>query len=466
MVFIPRTYARAAGLQSEIGKMTVVHVAHLENDYRRQVHMATMDMKKSIRELKHNRAMLKRSVKHYTSKLREYKKAKKNKYYEGLLREKACEKKLDILSTEASNTAGKSETDKDYADDKKTLLAHHSPNTESSINSAKKNEGKDALLNFELNLTTKPVSPGSSAMAEAGQTGEHICEEETQEGDEPKDGRGSVKKQSLEKTSGECQEQDTVRSHRNRRSGVVNLVNITKLQYRPNVRALFRAVDTLARIHGIKQQEPKERKISSPRKIPHEQRTSVTTRQSPDHLTLPSQYLYNMKYGYTASEDALVLTSTAHALNEDPSSDASRARKDSSSFHSSKTNAEVISQVSLPRISHTEIRSTEVLDKQERRKLSRNSVPSIPESPKRPSRSSFNAQDTNEFPTPQVKLPVLQQRVSVVRKSREEVKISRPQLYPDSYFDKKFSARDCDDVKWNTAFAKLKHVHFIDTTGL
>ena len=74
MALIPGSYARAAGLQSEINKVTVTRVAGGEVQYRRAIDTYQRDLRYHVSNIGREQKQLRRSMRRYHRKLREGKK--------------------------------------------------------------------------------------------------------------------------------------------------------------------------------------------------------------------------------------------------------------------------------------------------------------------------------------------------------------------------------------------------------
>ena len=79
MALIPGSYARAAGLQSEINKVTITRVAGSEVQFRRTIDTYQRDLRYNVNQIGREQRQLKRSMRRYRSKLRDSRKERKQR---------------------------------------------------------------------------------------------------------------------------------------------------------------------------------------------------------------------------------------------------------------------------------------------------------------------------------------------------------------------------------------------------
>ncbi|KAK7116509.1 uncharacterized protein [Littorina saxatilis] len=79
MALIPGSYARAAGLQSEINKVTITRVAGGEVQFRRAIDTYQKDLRCNVNQIGREQKLLRRSLKKYHKKLREGKKERRQR---------------------------------------------------------------------------------------------------------------------------------------------------------------------------------------------------------------------------------------------------------------------------------------------------------------------------------------------------------------------------------------------------
>ncbi|XP_070206230.1 uncharacterized protein [Littorina saxatilis] len=79
MALIPGSYARAAGLQSEINKVTITRVAGSEVQFRRAIDSYQKDLRYNVNQIGREQKLLRRSMKKYHKKLRESKKERRQR---------------------------------------------------------------------------------------------------------------------------------------------------------------------------------------------------------------------------------------------------------------------------------------------------------------------------------------------------------------------------------------------------
>ncbi|KAL8577445.1 hypothetical protein ACOMHN_048080 [Nucella lapillus] len=79
MALTPGSYARAAGLQSEINKVTVTRVAGSEVQFRRTIDTYQRDLRYKVNHIGHEQRLLKRSLRKYSKKLLDTKKDQKQR---------------------------------------------------------------------------------------------------------------------------------------------------------------------------------------------------------------------------------------------------------------------------------------------------------------------------------------------------------------------------------------------------
>nr|KAG5697348.1 hypothetical protein BaRGS_004074 [Batillaria attramentaria] len=79
MALIPGSYARAAGLQSEINKVTVTRVAGSEVQFRRAIDTYKRDLRYHVNHIQREQKQLRRSMRKYCKKLRESKKEREQR---------------------------------------------------------------------------------------------------------------------------------------------------------------------------------------------------------------------------------------------------------------------------------------------------------------------------------------------------------------------------------------------------
>ncbi|KAL8606441.1 hypothetical protein ACOMHN_015530 [Nucella lapillus] len=79
MALIPGSYARAAGLQSEINKVTITRVAGSEVQFRRTIDTYQRDLRYNVNQIGREQRQLKKSMRKYSRKLRDSRKEQKER---------------------------------------------------------------------------------------------------------------------------------------------------------------------------------------------------------------------------------------------------------------------------------------------------------------------------------------------------------------------------------------------------
>lgn len=311
MVLAHSSYARAAGIQSEINKVTVTRVAGSEVEYQRQMNLHRKNMEFVVRNIRKEQSKLKTSIAKYSTKLREGKRERERRKREERMRDqssfdnrKNISAILIVRETPVLPSIRKKNPEPDNSspdsgigesDDGKTLEKEERKQHPSGT-SDKTKEGSD------LHLPSLGV-PLPSIMEDS-----EINEDEEFEKHKNVKEEGTFPQITLHSEL-ENKLNNHLKTIKPKKQGV-SFSDLIKLQHSTNTKKLFNLVNILAQKHGLKDIEDKQEK---------ENRNSIILRGSTDEsMSLKAaSVLYPMKYGYeseTESEMSIPVVETEKSL--------------------------------------------------------------------------------------------------------------------------------------------------------
>ncbi|XP_060076450.1 uncharacterized protein LOC132556078 [Ylistrum balloti] len=480
-------YARAAGLQSEVNKITVTRVAGNEVEYKRQLNLYRKDMMLTINNIQREEKRLKKSMVRYRGRMRQNRREKKQRDKEDFERDqRAMNNMSNVLVVQSrSEVVAQSDPLKEGSPDSgigeeiqngskedgamvDNTLDDENENEDSENAKLKskrcvKKLKKGEDCNDKTYITLPVINEDTEETEDKSVTGTVIEEDrEDMEGtpienevQQPQD-----KREVSVSDSKVLELPDVIKSKRRpakilkTKKQVVSFADLIKLQHSTSTKKLFDLVHILAEKHGVREDQDALEK---------ENRNIVALRSTgqgiSDSMMRAASVLYPMKFGYVSTNDLEVEEpTTPSSIMDDPSTDNSGLSSPLETKHASK-----------PSSPHVNFRIT---DNQSSgvRNYSRQTEPTLPSV-----RSSYpkeNVKRNNSMPTllDQVEkvqkanshkhndIASSQRRHSLSKSSNSTPRILPPlekkRLSAGNVYEKK-----SDAVSWTEAFALLKGVH-------
>ncbi|KAK3604501.1 hypothetical protein CHS0354_001182 [Potamilus streckersoni] len=318
------SYARIAGLQSEISRVTVTRVAGSELEYKRVINMHRKDMIVNVNNIRREQAQMKKCLARYSKKLRQSKKEREKRERDQMRRDNVRKHLEDLTmsiqfdgpipSKLLSESAEQNDHEDSPTDESCPLLGEkpvylqtgyidsHDIKEENGVNTCtQESETDDKQLDREKQERKRSVySPVLPMISEDEKEREGEEPEQDEERDAPITVDSSAPDSS--KSFGNFPNPDLALSTTPSKPGrtkkqAVSFSDLIKLRYTSNTKKLFDLVHILARKHGI--EEPKTH-IPDPR-------DSVVLRGSTnqalsDSVRRTASVLYAMKYGYAVDQ--------------------------------------------------------------------------------------------------------------------------------------------------------------------
>jgi hypothetical protein len=315
MAMANSSYARAAGIQSEINKVTVTRVASSEVECKRQTSVYKKDMIITINNISREQRLLRESMIRYSKKKKQHKLVKEKREKEILERERKKREHLEEweqihaylnskngVSEENTVTNGNDESDVKLDENGKPIddvQISDENNNETTDNKSKRTRKEN--INSELEETNQNLNPFDvlPSIKESENEQEVNLEQERITPDD--------KTESTPSTSDTTQQvsEDTSLSPLSPlfaltlrplkpRKQVVSFSDIIKLKHSHNTNKLFDMVHVLAQKHGVNESVEKRRAERRNSRIPKGS-TDVVISES---LRKAASVIYPMKYGY------------------------------------------------------------------------------------------------------------------------------------------------------------------------
>ncbi|OWF54036.1 uncharacterized protein LOC110445622 isoform X2 [Mizuhopecten yessoensis] len=466
-------YARAAGLQSEVNKITVTRVAGNEVEYKRQLNLYRKDMMLTINNIQREEKRLKKSMVKYRGRMQQNRRERKQREKEDYERDRRAMKNMSnvlVVQTsemlvpvkEGSPDSGIGEEiqgkEKEEGDEDDTLEGENvnedSENTKlkSKICVKKLRKGEDC--NGKTYITLPVITEDTEDTEEKSITGTM-----TEDGRDSATGTHDDGKVSKD-DSKTVKLPDIIKSKRRptktlkTKKQVVSFADLIKLQHTTSTKKLFDLVHILAEKHGVKDDQVVLKK---------ENRNIVALRSNDqgisDSMMRAASVLYPMKFGYILGNhtDNVEPITPSSSLDE-PSTDNSGLSSPLETRHSSKPSS---SRVNF-RISDGHNSGV--------RNYSRQTEPNI--SSVRSSYPKENMKRNNSMPTLLDVVEKVQKAHSHKqtesdsshrRHSMSKSSSSTPRILPPLERKRMSTgnvyAQKSDAVSWTEAFALLKGVH-------
>ncbi|XP_052098175.1 myb-like protein X isoform X2 [Mytilus californianus] len=314
MAMANSSYARAAGIQSEISKVTVTRVASSEVECKRQTNVYRKDMIISINNITREQRMLRKSMVRYSKKKKQHKLVKEKREKEIL--EKEEREREHIAQWEQIHALLNLENGVSMEHSIENTLKHKHENENSILNDENNNEtfeDKNKTKNKksstideknEQSLNPFEILP---AITEAENEHETNQENENEEVENKPLTSGTIPPSTSE-TIPSSSTSDTTQSSENYlsplfsltlrplkpRKQIVSFSDIIKLKHSHNTNKLFDMVHVLATRSGVNESVEKRRAERRNSRIPKGSTDAVVSAS----LRKQASIIYPMKYGY------------------------------------------------------------------------------------------------------------------------------------------------------------------------
>ncbi|XP_033749844.1 uncharacterized protein LOC117334369 isoform X2 [Pecten maximus] len=483
-------YARAAGLQSEVNKITVTRVAGNEVEYKRQLNLYRKDMMLTINNIQREEKRLKKSMVKYRGRMQQNRRERKQREKDDFERDRRAMNNMSNVLVVRSPTEvqpvivkegspdsgigeeiqGKLKEDGTMADntleDEEAYEDSENGTLKSKKCGKKLRKGEDS--NSKIYITLPVINEDTEEAEEKSVTGtvtedgknstEGAHDDDEWQKRNDKQGLGSSE---VSISDSKIIELPDIMKRKRRpakilktKKQVVSFADLIKLQHSTSTKKLFDLVHILAEKHGVKDDEvvleKENRNIAALRS---------TDQGISDSMMRAASVLYPMKFGYMTTNGVQVDEPTTPSSSlEDPSTDNSGLSSPLETKYSSKP--------SSPRVNFR------VNDNQNSgvRNYSRQTEPNLPSV-----RSSYpkeNMKRNNSMPTlldqvgkvqkanvhKQKESDSVQRRYSVSKSSNSTPRVLPPldkkRLSAGNVYEQK-----SDAVSWTEAFALLKGVH-------
>lgn len=321
MVLAHSSYAKAAGLQSEISRQTVGRVAGSEVEYKRQMNLYKKDMMITISNVRREERVLRKSMKRYSKKKRQNKIERRKREQEDLARDQRTQEHLNVLMVwrdntgktpssenkhtslpEHHNTELNDEIHKGHEIDKQTDDANLEGNGDGKTDNAKEGENHEKHANIkETDSDVQTYSSGVHLPAIVEDNEQELKEELENEKNDillEREDSGfqeltvTPNESSVEAISAMSGFQLAIPQIKPKKQ-VVSYADIIKLQHTSNTKKLFNLVNLLAKKHGIAEQNKKPTEIRNSSVLRGSTNESWT-----DTMLRTGSVFYPMKYGY------------------------------------------------------------------------------------------------------------------------------------------------------------------------
>lgn len=299
MVLAHSSYARAAGIQSEINKVTVTRVAGSEVEYQRQMNLHRKNMEFVVRNIKKEQNKLRKSIAKYSTKLREGRRDREKRERDEKIRDQRSSDNMKHVSTifvvrdkPVLPNIGKSDLEPDTispdsgiggSDDGKAQ------DTEEKKQHTEEGSQKAVKERTDLHLPSLGAPLPS------------IMEDNEQNEDDELERRENLSQDmTLPEISLNRELETKLESHlrtiKPKKQGV-SFSDLIKLQHSTNTKKLFNLVNILAQKHGLKDIEDKQEKEN--------RNSSILRGSTEESMSLKAaSVLYPMKYGYDSGTES------------------------------------------------------------------------------------------------------------------------------------------------------------------
>lgn len=317
MVLAHSSYAKAAGLQSEISRQTVGRVAGSEVEYKRQMNLYKKDMMITISNVRREQRELRKSMKRYSKKKRQNKIERRKREQEDLARDQRTQEHLNVLMIwrdntdktpvsenkhtshpENQNTEMNDEIHKTHETDKQTDIT----DIDGSGDNKKEVENHDKHVNIREKDTDVQTNPGGVHLPAIVEDNEQELQEEleNEKSDNLTEREDSgfqeftvtPNESSVEATSAMSGFPLAIPQLKPKKQ-VVSYADLIKLQHTSNTKKLFNLVNLLAKKHGIAEQNKKPTEVRNSSVLRGSTNESWT-----DTMLRTGSVFYPMKYGY------------------------------------------------------------------------------------------------------------------------------------------------------------------------
>ncbi|XP_061174209.1 uncharacterized protein LOC133183267 [Saccostrea echinata] len=446
MVLAHSSYARAAGIQSEINKVTVTRVAGSEVEYQRQMNLHRKNMEFVIRNIRKEQTKLKRSIEKYSTKLRDGKREREKREREERIRDQKSLENMSKVSaifvlreTPVLPSIRKRDSETDNispdsgigdSEDGRPLEKEDKRENISEV-SVKRKERTDLQL------------PSHGVPLPSIMEGNELGEDNEDESEGQKDIKEDYNLPEISVNNDfETKLNNHLRTIKPKKQGV-SFSDLIKLQHSTNTKKLFNLVNILAQKHGLKDVDDKQEK---------ENRNSSILRGSTDEsISLKAaSVLYPMKYGYdsgTESEMSIPMIETDRQSLFEGTVDQQESNRDPSSANIIQrlANSPEKSEFSL---SPVRVREPSVLSPSGKQKKRNKSLPMLmDEAQTLKFTHSLSVSDEPKRGLSLVKSPKPRILPPIQKQKSEETYLTRSQR--------------SNSISWTEAFGLLKGVHSI-----
>ncbi|XP_069138459.1 uncharacterized protein [Argopecten irradians] len=335
-------YARAAGLQSEVNKITVTRVAGNEVEYKRQLNLYRKDMMLTINNIQREEKRLKKSMVKYRGRMRQNRRDRKQREKEDFERDRRAMNNISNVlvvqtPTEVNQLVpvkegspdsgigedlqGKTQEDGTEVENGEEDPGEDIENTKLGSKKCAKKLRKGEESNSKTYITLPVINEDTEEVDEKSVTDDDKeLMEETQNNTENPGGESSE----VSMTDSKIIELPDIIKRKRRpaktlkpKKQIVSFADLIKLQHSTSTKKLFDLVHILAEKHGVKEdeivQEKENRNIAALRN---------TGQGISDSMMRAASVLYPMKFGYTNGVQVGEPTTPSSSL-EDPSTDNS-----------------------------------------------------------------------------------------------------------------------------------------------
>lgn len=463
------SYARAAGLQSEVNKITVTRVAGNEMEYKRQLNLYRKDMLLTINNIQREEKRLRKSMVKYRGRMRQHRRDRKQREKEDYERDQRAMRNMSnvlVVETPSSDIHLAPTLEKEGSPDSGLgeevngkLKEDDNFTDEGNVEGSE----SDSDIKLKSKKCVKRLRKCGSDCGSKTYIALPVINEDTEDADEISTEGTAVGEEDGQSSSGKTVEFPDIGN----KSGplakalkpkkqVVSYADLIKLQHSTNTKKLFHLVHILAEKHGIRDEQ-----------ISLKENRNIAALRSKDQgmsdsLIRAASVLYPIRFGYMSDDGPAEDEPTT------PSSSQATPPSTNNSGMSSPLEARHYSKSPSPHV-NSRLRNTDVAGA--RNSLSRQTEPNLPSV--RASHPKEKMQRFHSLPTLLDQVEKIQQKAHTTkptekdkshrRHSLAKATNSMPRLLPPLE-RKRFSegnvyAQKYDTVSWTEAFALLKGVH-------
>lgn len=317
MNWVPQSYARAAGHQSEISNSTLTRVAGDEMEYRRRIKVYKKDMQYNISTIQRSQRILKRSMVGYSRKLKaskENRNMEQKRWIEREKQEKLRRRPPRILS---SLTANKEDVVNVQSESEHIGAVSQSLDSDIVVEDILETNVDTYGMRENENQTITDDDEDDVCIEDGGVSRDSNIQITKQNGDvvtgsqhmhEPTKSFVKIRLPSIKEDSTVSriskEKNNTLLSQKTKKKKSITYMDLIKLQHSSNKKGLFSLVNRLAKLHGIKD-KPKESAIKDTRTAGvHPKLISISQRESMTNvLNRTASVYYNINYGYDVGSD-------------------------------------------------------------------------------------------------------------------------------------------------------------------